>query len=198
MLQQLSHLISLHGYWLLAVFILMESAGVPLPGETALIVASASAGAGNLSIVWVILVAASAAITGDACGYWLGRRAGRPLLKRLRVKEKKLKRIESFFKKHGPKAVFFGRFISILRAYSALFAGVSRMRYGIFTAYNGAGGILWAFTFGIIGYIFGKNLQHLEAILHEVRISIVIVVVVVLAGVLLWRWFGIRKKVVRH
>ena len=185
----MSLLITSYGYWGVALFILLESAGLPLPGETALIIASAYAGAGNLSIRAVVICAASAAILGDAAGYWLGRAVGRDVLRFFRVKEKNVRRIEAFFEKHGPKTVFFGRFISILRTYSALFGGISRMPYAKFTAYNAAGGILWAISFGIIGYIFGKNLPHLEKIVHETNLFILILLIVFIAALYFLRRF---------
>jgi membrane protein DedA with SNARE-associated domain len=98
-----------------------------------------------------------------------------------------LQYIESFFQKHGSKTVFFGRFFSVLRTYSALFAGISKMPYGEFAVYNATGGIIWALVFGIIGYFFGRNLSYLESILHQVGRSILIVLLVFIFGVLLWR-----------
>ena len=193
MLAEMSNLVASYGYWGVALFILLESAGVPLPGETALIIASAYAGAGNLSIREVITFAAAAAIVGDAAGYWLGRKVGRDVLRFFRVKVKNVKRIEGFFKKHGPKTVFFGRFISILRTYSALFAGISHMSYPKFTAYNAAGGILWATAFGILGYTFGKNLHHLESVVHEINLVILIAI-----AVLILIFYGWRKLRVSH
>ena len=194
MLSQMSHLISAYGYWGVALFILLESAGVPLPGETALIIASAYAGTGKLSIRDVIVFAAVAAIVGDAAGYWLGRTIGRDVARFFRVKEKNVKRIKTFFKKHGPKTVFFGRFISILRTYSALFAGISHMSYPKFTAYNAAGGILWATAFGVIGYLFGKNLHHLESVLHEVNLFVLISVILLILLVLFARKLRARYR----
>jgi membrane protein DedA with SNARE-associated domain len=159
-----------------------------------LIIASAYAGTGKLSIRDVILFAAVAAIVGDAAGYWLGRTIGRDVARFFRVKEKNVKRIETFFKKHGPKTVFFGRFISILRTYSALFAGISHMSYPKFTAYNAAGGILWATAFGVIGYLFGKNLHHLESVLHEVNLFVLISVILLILLVLFARKLRARYR----
>ena len=147
MAANISHLVSTYGYWIVGLFVLLESAGVPFPGETALVLAAAYAGAGTLSIYWVILFAAVGAVLGDAGGYWLGRKVGRRLLSLFRIKEERLQYIESFFQKHGSKTVFFGRFFSILRTYSALFAGISKMPYGEFAVYNATGGITWALVF---------------------------------------------------
>src|SRR6266508_5399017 len=192
MLTTLTQLIATYGYVIIAVCILLESAGLPLPGETALLLAAAAAGTGQLSIGVVIAVAAIAAIVGDAGGYWLGREGGRPLLERygrwLRLDAKKLDYIEAFFAKHGPKTVFFGRFIGILRTYSALFAGISKMPYGLFTLYNGLGGVIWAVVFGLLGYVFGQNLPLVERVVRDVGWAVVAVVGVLVLAFLVWRW----------
>jgi membrane protein DedA with SNARE-associated domain/membrane-associated phospholipid phosphatase len=192
MLTTLTQLIAAYGYVIVALFILLESAGVPLPGETALLLAAAAAGTGQLSIGVVIAVAAIAAIVGDAGGYWLGREGGRPLLERygrwLRLDADKLDRIEAFFATHGPKTVFFGRFIGVLRTYSALFAGISKMPYGLFTLYNGLGGIIWAILFGLLGYVFGQNLPLLERVVRDVGWAVVGVVGVLVLAFFIWRW----------
>jgi membrane protein DedA with SNARE-associated domain len=195
MLDRITYLVSLYGYWSVALCILLESAGVPLPGESALVIASAYAGAGKLSISTVIAIAATAAIIGDASGYWLGRTAGHSILRFLRIKEKYLNRIDTFYKKYGPKTVFFGRFVGILRTYSALFGGISRMPYGTFTVYNAAGGILWATIYGIIGYLFGKNLRHLVAALREVDLTLIILLVALIIGAYLWSQRSQKKRV---
>lgn len=198
MLSTIAHLVSVHGYWVVALMIILESAGFPFPGETTLLVAAAYAGAGHLSISKLIVIAAVAAIAGDAGGYWLGRSAGRALLRHygryLWLSEKKLQRVEGFFKRHGPKTVFFGQFISILRTYSAFFAGISRMPYGVFTIYNALGGTIWAIVFGMIGYLFGQNLPRMERIEHQVGRMILIVVLLIVLAVLLWRWLSHRES----
>jgi membrane protein DedA with SNARE-associated domain len=171
MLETITHLVTNFGYIIVAVFILLECAGFPLPGETALLVAAGFAGAGKLSISIVILIAATAAILGDAGGYWIGRLLGRGFVERwgryVGLNEKKMKILEGFFVKHGPLTVFFGRFIGVLRTYSALFAGISKMPYITFTIFNALGGIVWAAIFGTVGYLFGQNLDEIE---HLARI----------------------------
>jgi membrane protein DedA with SNARE-associated domain/membrane-associated phospholipid phosphatase len=198
MLTTLTQLIATYGYVIVAVFILLESAGLPLPGETALLLAAAAAGTGQLSIGVVIVVAALAAIVGDAGGYWLGRKGGRPLLERygrwFRLDAAKLDSIEAFFAKHGPKTVFFGRFIGVLRTYSALFAGISKMPYGIFTLYNGLGGIIWAVLFGLLGYVFGQNLPLVERVVRDVGWGVLSVVGFFLLAYLIWRWIAKHQE----
>jgi membrane protein DedA with SNARE-associated domain len=170
MLETITHLVTNFGYIIVAIFILLECAGFPMPGETALLVAAGFAGAGKLSIAAVIIIAASAAVLGDAGGYWIGRMLGRGFVTRwgkyIGLNEKKMQFLEGFFIKHGPPTVFFGRFVSILRTYSALFAGISKMPYISFTIFNAMGGIVWALVFGIIGYVFGQNLDEVENLIR--------------------------------
>jgi len=151
-----------YGLVLLFVFVAMESAGVPIPGETLLITAAflARPEQHHYSLLWVIVVAASAAIIGDNIGYALGRYGGRALIDRVgfvrRYAEKALPPSERFFEKHGAKAVFFGRFIAVLRVTAAWLAGLSHMAWWRFFVWNAAGGILWATSVSLLAYWAGK------------------------------------------
>jgi membrane protein DedA with SNARE-associated domain len=152
-----------HSHWaLLMLFavVALESFGVPLPGETALIACGVLASQGALSIVAVIAVASAAAIIGDNLGYWVARKGGRPLLERYqftrRYAQRYLPRAERFFARHGGKAVFFARFVSVLRVTAAWVAGISRMHWARFLAWNAAGGIAWATLVGLVSYYFGN------------------------------------------
>ena len=159
----MTHLIEHHQSWALVLLFLLvgvESAGVPLPGETALVASGVLASQGKLNIVAVIVVASSAAILGDNGGYWLGRLGGRKLLERWsfvnKHAEKVLPRAERIFAKHGGKTVFFGRFIAILRITAAWMAGISHMPWWRFLLFNAAGGILWATLVGLVAYYSGE------------------------------------------
>jgi membrane protein DedA with SNARE-associated domain len=147
-----------HHYGLLALFliVMLESSGVPLPGETALVAAGVFASHGELNIAAVIIVAAAAAIIGDNLGYWIGRTGGRSVLTRWTVTSRTLPWAEGFFERHGPKTIFIGRFFSILRVTAAWMAGVSRMRWWTFFLWNAAGGICWALLVGLVAYLFGQ------------------------------------------
>jgi membrane protein DedA with SNARE-associated domain len=151
-----------HSQWallLLFVLLALESFGLPVPGETALIACSVLASQGSLSIVWVIVVGVAAAIIGDNLGYWAARKGGRPLLERHRLTrgyaEKYLPRGERFFAKHGGKAVFFGRFVAVLRVTAAWIAGISHMHWWRFLMWNAFGGIVWATGVSLISYYLG-------------------------------------------
>jgi membrane protein DedA with SNARE-associated domain len=156
----MEHLVETYGLGLLFVLIMLESAGIPLPGETALIGAGIAASQGKLDVAAVIAVAAAAAIIGDNGGYWVGRRWGRQILRKWRRVERFAERVlppsERFFEKHGGKTVFFGRFIAFLRITSAWLAGITKMHWAVFFAWNAAGGIVWAAAISVTAYYAGK------------------------------------------
>jgi membrane protein DedA with SNARE-associated domain/membrane-associated phospholipid phosphatase len=188
----MQHLLETYGYLAVLVLVGLESLGLPLPGETALLTASAYAAAGHLSIVAVVAAAAIGALLGDAGAYWIGRTGGIALLRRygrlLRVDDGRLERAERFYQRHGGKTVFFGRFVSLLRSVAALLAGVARMPYGRFTLYNVAGGICWATLVGALGYAFGRQLPLLRHTLGQVGalLGLLIALLAVIAGVGPW------------
>jgi membrane protein DedA with SNARE-associated domain len=154
----------LRDYGLLAVFLMVgiESIGVPLPGETMLIVAALYSGSTHrLSIVLIVAVAAAGAIVGDNIGYAVGRHGGWRLLKRhghrVGIDERRLKLGRYLFLRHGGKVVFFGRFIGILRTYAAALAGANHMPLRRFFSFNAGGGVIWAAIYGF-GYYFAAHL----------------------------------------
>ena len=159
-LARVTHLLISYGLVLLFAVVAAESAGVPLPGETALIAAAILAAEGHYTIVEVIAVAAAAAIIGDNAGYWIGRTGGRALLERWgpirRYAERALPPGERFFEKHGGKTVFIARFVSVLRVTAAWLAGITHMTWWRFFLWNAAGGIVWATLVGLLAYYFGK------------------------------------------
>jgi membrane protein DedA with SNARE-associated domain len=157
----LTHFFTSHGLPLLFVVILLESFGIPLPGETALIAFGVLASQGHYSIFWVIVLAAAGAIVGDNLGYWLiGRLGGRRLFERWgplrRYAERFLPAAERLMEKHGGKTVFFGRFITVLRYTAAWVAGIGRMEWWRFLFWNAAGGICWATAVGLVSYYAGN------------------------------------------
>jgi len=149
------------GYAAVALFIMIESSGIPFPGETMLLLASFYAAVSHqLQIPLVIACAAFGAIIGDNIGYLVGRTGGRAFVIRygryVFIKPEHLALAEAYFAKHGNKTVFFGRFIALLRAWAAFLAGVNHMQWRTFLFYNAAGGILWATIYGTLGYIAGR------------------------------------------
>jgi membrane-associated protein len=152
------------GLPLLFALIAVESMGVPLPGETALFAASILASDGKFSIVAVIAIAATAAIIGDNVGYLIGRKAGRRLLEAPGPFERHRRGViaygQPFFDRHGPKAVFLGRFVAGLRITAAWLAGVNHMPWKSFLFWNATGGIVWATTIGVLAYAFGHAAER--------------------------------------
>jgi membrane-associated protein len=153
------HWVQVAGYPLLFLIVMGESSGVPVPGETALITSSILASRGKLQIELVIVLAAAAAIVGDNIGYVIGRKGGRWLLERpgrfYRQRRQVLETGEPFFERHGPKAVFFGRFILGLRVWASWLAGATRMEWRSFVLWNALGGICWATVIGVLSYYLG-------------------------------------------
>ncbi|MGN6432039.1 MAG: DedA family protein [Gaiellaceae bacterium] len=183
-----------YGLVLLFVLVAMESAGVPLPGETALITAGVLAARGDMNIVEVIVVAAAAAIIGDNVGYWVGRLGGRRLLERWEPLERHASRVlpwsERFFKRHGAKTIFLGRFFAVLRVTAAWLAGISRMHWWRFFLWNAAGGICWAVLVGLVSYYLGQAAA--EAINRYGLIAGVAIVALLVLGALVFRF--IRRR----
>jgi len=154
-----NHLLLDYGLVLLFLLVGVEAAGIPLPGETALVAAAVLAH-DHWGIEWVIVVAAAGAIVGDNTGYWIGRVGGRKLIERFkftrRYAERALPPSERFFARHGGKTIFLARFIALLRITAAWLAGVTRMSWWRFFRWNAAGGIVWATGVGLLAYYAGK------------------------------------------
>jgi membrane protein DedA with SNARE-associated domain len=190
-------LLSLVGrYGYLAVFfgVMLESAGVPLPGETVLIVSGALAHQGVLDPGDALFFGILGAVTGDQIGYWVGRKGGRPFVLRwgryLFVTRERLALAEAFFDRHGGRAVFLARFVAGLRVFGALVAGMSRMSWGKFALYNALGGTVWATAAVSLGYFLWASISLVE---HWVgRASLLLVAALTLALLLRWAY---RKAV---
>jgi membrane protein DedA with SNARE-associated domain len=169
-LETIQHALGYFGYAAVVLFIMIESSGIPFPGETMLLFASFTAGlpGSHLLIFWVLVAAASGAIIGDNLGYLAGRYGGRPFALRFGkyffLKEHHLDSAEQFFVKHGDKTVFFGRFVAVLRAWAAFLAGVNKMTWPKFLLYNAAGGICWATLMGLLAYYAGHFLKDFSEV----------------------------------
>jgi len=163
-LHHLHQFVAEYGYIGIFVLVALESAGVPMPGETALVSGAVLAGRGDLHIGLVIACAATAAILGDNAGYWVGREFGFPLIYKygsyIRIDEGRLKVAQYLFQRHGGKIVFFGRFVAVLRAFAAFLAGVNHLPWPRFLLFNALGGIVWATIFGLGGYFLGHAFEH--------------------------------------
>ena len=170
--QTLQHILQVIGYPAVTLFILIESAGIPIPGETMVLLASFYAATdGSLQLPVIIGCAAFGAIMGDNIGYYVGKTGGRKLVERYGrfffIKTEHLEKAEKFFIRHGAKTVFLGRFVSVLRIWSAFLAGMNRMHWRTFLFYNGLGGMIWALYVGLLGYLAGHIFhQHFDQIEH--------------------------------
>lgn len=162
----LTSLVESYGAITVAVIVGVESMGVPLPGEMALLVASGYAAVHPTLNVWaVIMAAALGAIVGDNAGYGLGRTYGAPVLERYGrhagLTPERLQLGRRMFQRYGILIVFFGRFVALLRILAAWLAGISHMHWPRFLAANAAGAVMWAVAFGLAGYAFGKVVTRL-------------------------------------
>jgi len=164
-----------------ALFIFLESTGVPSPGETMLITAGAYAGATHrLEIVWVVVTAWLAAVVGDNLGFAIGREGGwrlvRGVARRFHVDDRTLKIGVYLFRRYGGRVVFFGRFVPLLRTWGALLAGVNRMPWRRFLVWNGTSALAWATLWGGLSYGFGSVLQAYAANIAFIAIGVAAVI----------------------
>ena len=179
-----------YGYWAVALALLCENAGIPVPGETTLLLASFLAYSEHrLHLGWIIVVATCAAMLGDNLGYALGHYGGRPLFERYqhisRVSKSTLERGEKLFARYGSLTVFFARFIFGLRIFAGPLAGVLRMPWKAFVLFNFMGAVLWVTVIATIGYLFGKHWDALERGIGQFNLAVGAVVLALI--VFFWR-----------
>ena len=188
----MTHFVSHYGLLFVFGVVFLEVAGLPfIPGETALIAAAALAASGHGSIAWIIVAAALAAILGAAAGYAIGRYRGRDILAIwpwfARQTAPALKRSDDFFRKHGSKAVFLGRFVPLVRATLGWMSGVGRMPVARFMVWNVAGAVVWATGIGLLAYFAGAAV--VKAIERDATVAVAVLLVLAAAafGFHLWR-----------
>ena len=184
-----------YGYWAVACALLLENAGVPVPGETILLLASFMAySERELQLGWIIVVATVAATVGDNLGFALGSYGGRPLLERyqslFRIPEKTLARGENLFARFGAVTVFLARFVFGMRIIAGPMAGVLRMPWRKFMAFNFLGAVAWVTVISGAGYLFG---QHWHRLVRDMkRFDILVLILVLLAAG--WYWWKMRRE----
>ena len=192
----LSRLLQLYTYPALLLLVLLESLGIPLPGEIALVTAAAYASHGRISISVVIALGAAGAIFGGILGYWIGLKGGLPLVTRyggyVGVRQSHVDKAHAFFERNGAKTILFGRFIAVLRTWAAVIAGAARMSFTKFVTYNTLGSVVWAIVFGLLGYYFGRDLPLLE---HYIARGSYAVFATVAIGVVLFVVLKRRKSI---
>ena len=179
------------GYPAAGLGILIESAGIPFPGEALLLAAAAWAAARHHSLVLVILFGFTGALAGANIGYYLGYRGGRPFVERFgsifRIRPDHIARAELFFARHGDKAVMSARFVLGLRTWGSMLAGMARMPFVRFQVFSALGALAWAIIVGTAGYLLGNNLSLITAVIRDIGIGglvlvVLIVVVALVAG----------------
>jgi membrane protein DedA with SNARE-associated domain len=155
-----------YGYWVVFVGVFVENAGVPVPGETAVLAGAALAHYGRLSLAGVVLVAIAGAILGDNAGFLIGRRAGRGLLerfgRRVGITSRRLETFDRFFDRHGGRTIFIARFVTGLRVVGALLAGASGLKWPTFLFYNATGAVTWAVAVAAAGYTLAQSWDVLQ------------------------------------
>jgi len=155
-----------YGYWVVFFGVMLENAGVPVPGETILLAAGFFAALGHFNIAMVMAIACLGAVLGDNAGYFIGRKLGRATLLRygryVGLTPKRLAMFETFFERHGNKTILVARFITGLRVFAALLAGAARMQWRTFALYNFLGAVLWSIAITLAGYFFGHSWDLLK------------------------------------
>ena len=183
-----------HGYWTVAIALLLENAGLPVPGETILLLASFLAYSEHqLALPYVILVGVIAATVGDNLGFLVGFHGGRPLLARysktLRISAETIAKGEQLFERYGAATILVARFIAGLRVVAGPLAGVLRMNWRKFVICNFLGAALWVTVISSVGFFFGKHWDRLVEVLKDMNLAVLIAAVVVV--VIVW----LRRRV---
>lgn len=196
--EYITSLFQQYGYWIVFFGVMLENAGLPVPGETVLLVAGFFASRHGFSLPLVILIATVGAVLGDNAGYWIGRRLGRGLLikygKYVMLTEKRFVQMERYFASHGDKTVLVARFITGFRVFTALFAGASHMAWNRFFLFNVLGAISWAVVMACLGYFFGESFHLLEKYIKGAGWILAGLVVVAFIGHLIWKRMKTKKE----
>ena len=179
-----------HQYGPLAVggCITLEGMGLPVPGEIVLLTAGALAAQGEFSIVIVGLAAWIGTIAGGTGGYWIGRWGGVVFLRKygrwFGLTEERERLAQRYFERHGARTIMFARFIALLRIVAGIMAGSVEMRFGLFTACNAIGGLIWSVSFAALGYLFGSHLKLVDRYISQASVALLVLGVVV--GAFIW------------
>ena len=194
-LQLIEQYMLAYGYWAVFFGVMLENAGLPVPGETILLVAGYFASTGHFHLALVMLIAATGAVIGDNIGFAIGHHFGRGFLLRVGrfffLTPKRVEHMENYFKRHGNKTILVARFITGLRVFAALLAGASKMPWRIFFVYNVAGAVLWSVVITLLGYLFGASLPLL--IKWVGRSGTFLLIAAIVIGVIVWRVRRHRK-----
>lgn len=186
-----------YGYWTVFLGIMLENAGIPLPGETITLVGGFLAGSGELRYGYVLALAIAGAVIGDNFGYWIGRYGGWPLVlkfsKLFRIPLENLESARKKFRQNAAQAVFLGRFIALLRIFAGPMAGMSQMPYRQFLLCNIAGATVWATATVSLTYFVGKVVP-LDVLMEWMARFTLLVLILVAAAILIPLWFESRQR----
>ena len=196
-LDLLQELAQQYGYLAVFIGITIENTGIPIPGETITLVGGFLAGSGELNYWLVLLSAISGAVLGDNFGYWIGRRGGWPLILKVTsvfgINEQQLREIKDEFSKNAPRAVFFGRFVALLRILAGPIAGLAQMPYSQFFWCNLGGATLWASAMVTLSFFLGR-IVPLEKLINWVAQFGVTTLILVIAWIVVPRWWKSRRQ----
>jgi membrane protein DedA with SNARE-associated domain len=202
-LETIQEIAKQYGYWTVFLGIMLENAGIPLPGETIIIVNSFLAGSGEMSYWWVMICAIAGAILGDNFGYWIGFYGGWPLLLRLgrlfKITEEKLVDIRNRFSHNAARAVFLGRFVALLRIFAGPMAGIAQMPYPQFLLANAAGAVVWAGVTVTVAFFAGRviPLEQVIALMGQFGVVVVLAIVLFFAVPPLLEYLKHRRSVLK-
>jgi membrane protein DedA with SNARE-associated domain len=188
-LQLIEFYMNQYGYWAVFFGVMLENAGLPIPGETILLVAGFLCSKHQLNLFLVMIIAAAGAVVGDNIGFAIGHHYGRGILLRFGrfvfLSPKRLDSMTNYFANHGNKTILVARFITGLRVFAAILAGASRMPWRVFVVYNVAGAVLWSVVITSLGFLFGHSLPLLVKWVG--RSGTLLLIAAVIVGVIVWR-----------
>jgi membrane protein DedA with SNARE-associated domain len=188
-LQLIEQYMLAYGYWAVFFGVMLENAGLPIPGETILLIAGYFASTGEFHLALVMLIAATGAVIGDNIGFAIGHHYGRNVLLKVGrfffLTPQRFARMEKYFEDHGNKTILVARFITGLRVFAALLAGASKMPWRVFVVYNVAGAILWSVVITTLGYLFGASLPLLVKWVG--RSGTILLIGAIVIAVVVWR-----------
>ena len=195
-LQMIEQYMLAYGYWAVFFGVMLENAGVPVPGETILLIAGYFASTGKFHLGLVMLIAATGAVIGDNIGFAIGHHYGRNVLLRVGrfffLTPKRFAHMENYFERHGNKTILVARFITGLRVFAALLAGASKMPWRVFIVFNVAGAVLWSVVITTLGYLFGQSLPLLVKWVG--RSGTILLISAIVIGIVVWRVRKHRKS----
>ena len=201
MIEWLQALLAVHGFLILFLVLFLNNVGLPLPGTTLLLGAGFLAGQGDLSMWGIGAAAVAGCFLGTNCGYWIGRRFGKPVLNKfhwLRLTPARVRRMERFSENYGAPGVFIARFVALLHPVIGLLAGVSKVPLGPFLLFNLAGSVAYAFLYTLAGNLLGRRWGLLQVWIGHHVVSLVLGSIFLILAVLYWRYFKAEEKPARE